>query len=211
MSSFVINPYRFAAAAGGFAYEYLAAYTDATNLTTYTFTGVDFGAADANRHIVVGFTSRSGSNIEVVSATIGGVTATIDAATIVSQNHSALLRANVTSGTSGTVSVTLNTGSSRAAIGVYRIVASGLTVVDADNAFGGASASVTLDTGDGCVIAAAADSGSTMTWTNLTEDNDGVVEFLNYSTASDTSASGSLTVTATSSSAANRLAAAAYA
>ena len=196
MSAFVINPYAFAGAT--FEFAYLDVYTDVNNLTTYTFNNVDFGVADANRHIIVAVMARSGGSLEVSSATIGGVSATIDAKTAAQLNHSAIVRANVTSGTSGTVSVTFSAGSLRAAIGVYRVVANALVVSDADTAAGGASANVTLDTGAGCVIAAAADNQATISWTNVTEDAGGNLEVLTYSSASAATTAGSLTVTVTS-------------
>jgi hypothetical protein len=208
VSAFVINPYAFTGPT--FEFAYLAGYTDAANLTTYTFNSVDFGVADANRHIVVAFMSRGGSSIiEVSSATIGGVSATIDAKTDVINNCVAVLRANVTSGTSGTVSVTLSVGSLRAAIGVYRLVAGALVVSDADTATG-TTAAVTLDTGAGCVIAAAVNQTTTISWTNATENTGGDLEFSTYSSASAATTAGSLTVTATSTNSGTRLAAVSY-
>lgn len=199
MSAFVINPYAFAGPT--FEFAYLGAYTDAANLTTYTFNSVDFGVADANRHIVVAFASRAGNLFTVSSASIGGVSATIDVQASQSGsggNTAAIIRANIATGTSGTVSVTLSAGSARAAIGVYRIVASNFAVVDTDSATGGSSNSRTVDTGVGAVIAASADASSATTWTNLTENADGIVEFLNYSWASGASTAGTLAVTCNS-------------
>src|SRR3990167_7900479 len=105
-------------------FSFLQANSDATNLTTYTWSAQNLGTASSDRYIIVAIISRQvGTTAPTVSsASIGGVSATI-----VRQNNSgvsnlntvAFILANVPTGTTGDVVVTFGSQQVRAAIGMY--------------------------------------------------------------------------------------------
>lgn len=210
MSAFVINPYAF----GGdniTSLSFIESKTSTADATTYTITGVDFGAADSNRRVVIGFASRSAnSGHNVSSATIGGITATVLAqhTANVGGGHSlvALIAADVPTGTSGTVEVTLSNGAVRAIIGVYRILANNALVFanSASSSATATSTSVTVSVEKGVLLAVAITftTGSTLSFSGIANDNfDATAESANAGMASELiTASASQTVTATRSS-----------
>lgn len=214
MSAFVINPYRFVSD-NITSLSFIESKTSASALTTYTITGVDFGAADSNRRIVIAFASRSGnSGHSVSSATIGGVSATIAAqhTANVGGGHSlvAVLSAEVPTGASGTVAVTLSNGAVRAGFGVYRIISnSALAVADSTSAdtvsTGSAiSLSATVDVEKGALIAVAITftTGPTLSFSGIANDDfDATVGSANIGSASElVTAISAQTITATRSS-----------
>ena len=215
MSAFVINPYSFASD-NITSFEFLQSTTDAANLATYTLTGVNFGAAAANRRILVAFATRSGNaGHSLSSATIGGVSATIVA------QHSAsvgggvslvgIIAADVPTGTTGTVAITLSNGAVRFAMGTYRVQsAAALTVADSafdDTVAGGnaASISTTVDVEKGILIAVAStfSAGQTLSFSGIANNdfNATVEAGANTASASETiAAPAAQTITATRSS-----------
>lgn len=127
-------------------FAYLGNAIDSADLATYTFPAFALGSADANRQIIVGFATRAGGARTIVSATIGGVSATIDIQQASGQNDQvAILRAKVPSGSTGDIVVELSGGSSRAGIFVYRCIASSLTLHDSDSGGGSTSVNMFLD------------------------------------------------------------------
>ena len=100
--------------------------TDLGNKTIYTFSGMNFGAADADRWIWIlggGYDGSTGANIS--SVTIGGITAT----TVFKYGFNPpgrpslvrfAYRANVPTGTTGDVVLTFNQTMNDAGIGVFR-------------------------------------------------------------------------------------------
>jgi hypothetical protein len=88
-----------------------------TNLTTYSFTGLDFGAAQGDRYIIGVAVSGTAAR-SISSATIGGVTARV----VVSASgggavdrNAGIVIANVPTGATGTIAVTW-----RAAVRIVR-------------------------------------------------------------------------------------------
>jgi hypothetical protein len=158
VSAFVINPYAFVSDNIS-EFSFLQATGDDANLTTYTFNNVNFGTADANRRIVIGVATRPG--LAISSATIGGVSATILAESTStvggSTNLLAFISADVPTGSSGTVGVTLTAGAARMLIATYRVVSnSPLVLVDDDaSASTGTSTSVSISTDNGIVLVGA--------------------------------------------------------
>ena len=147
---------------------------DSDNLTTYTFSGKSFGAASTDRKIIVGAWTRDTSSINVVSATIGGVSASVvidHACTSGSMKSIALLIADVPTGTTGDVVITYNTQSSDCYIIVY--ATTGLTSSTPTDT--SEPASTTLDVMKGGVVVALSENPSTTqsaSWSGLTEDLD---------------------------------------
>lgn len=163
MSAFVINPYRFVSD-NITSFEFLQATTDTANATTYTINNVNFGTADANRRIVIGIASRStNATYTVSSATIGGVSATIlaqnDQTLAGARNVHAYIAADVPTGSSGTVSITMNAGGLRLQISTYRVISNSALVLaddDANLSTGTNSATLTISAENGIVLCAAA-------------------------------------------------------
>lgn len=166
---------------------YTSSQVDASNATTYTFTGMSFGAASADRQTVVCFATTGVNNGGTISsATINGVTATVLVQRLSTSTIVGVLSAANPTGTSGTVSVTLSTGKGRAAISVYKLTGSATGAFDTANAASGDPISGLIDVPlQGSAIAiAAAQVATAVTWTGLTEDADIVTESFVLSSAS---------------------------
>lgn len=108
-------------------YSYLATVTDVSSVlanVARTFSAVNFGAAHADRQVVVVWSGRTGSQATgTPTVVIGGVTATqVVGLTGGAGAQIAMFRANVPSGSSGSVVVTINQSSSDGVIHVYRVV-----------------------------------------------------------------------------------------
>ena len=187
------------------------AAVDTTNQTTYTFSTKSFGAADANRQIIVsiaGFHSADARSISTV--TIGGVSATINVQethTISGSRQSGIAIANVPTGTTGNVVVTWDNTMTSCAIVVYRTVGASTTAHDTATDPGAASGVVTgtLDIPSGGIaVAVVAWKGSASppmtTWTVATETEDTTVENNEtYSSATHNVSGSGITITATAS------------
>src|SRR3989304_2575129 len=89
------------------------------NTDVYTFADADLGAAASDRQIIVGI---SWPAQDVVSVTIGGVTATLvtDVYSGISAVRNAFYKANVPTGTTGDIVVTLNGATARMGICWWR-------------------------------------------------------------------------------------------
>lgn len=182
---------------------------DISNLTTYTFSSVNFGTADGARYIICGVSSRAGGSSTINSVTIGGVTASIvvqiNSAADSGFNTAGIAIAAVPTGTSGDVVVVFSAGQARATIYLWSSTTlESATASDFDsNAANDPSVNIDCPA-NGFIIAVASFSvgtGST-TWTGLTEDYDQALESnLNVTMASDNfvAAQTGLTVSANSS------------
>jgi len=95
--------------------------------SSVSFTSQAFGSADPTRVVIVCATGTAGGAASLSSATIGGVSATIQVQTNgAARGLSAIISAAVPTGTTGTVSLTYNTSVSRIAIGVWSAINMGL-------------------------------------------------------------------------------------
>lgn len=167
---------------------FLTTDTSSANSTTYTFSSLTFGTAAADRYIVACFTTRGGgSNADIDSVTIGGVTATevINATALQATvwNGTAIFIAAVPSGTSGDVVVTYNVSTLRCGCSLYRLTGLGSATAHdtaSDTTFSGGELTDTIDVPAGGIVIAASgqDSGTTpgYTWTGVTEEYDEAVE-----------------------------------
>lgn len=93
------------------------------NLSVYTFPNQSFGAAHANRLIIVGLAFRSGTAVTVSSVTIGGVAATVDVEARNTSNgvsSAVICHAAVPTGATGDVVLTLSAAAVRAGCVTYR-------------------------------------------------------------------------------------------
>ena len=191
-----------------------------TDLTTYTFSGMELGAAHSNRKIVVHVVMSDGSAGTTISTlTIGGISAAVvsDGVTNASADGagastslSAQWMAAVPTGTTGDIVVTFSAESNNCAITVYRLINAATTAfhvatditADGSNAV---SASLNIP-GFGVAIGSVRWQGNgatrTTTWDGLTENVDETIEATStYSSASKYFATGQsgLTITATAS------------
>lgn len=180
------------------------AYTDTgvdtTDTTTFTFTNRAVGTAAADRKVIVGVYSRisSGTTLAVSGMTIGGITANlvtgtnntlIDGAT---SSHTSIWEADVPTGTTATVVVTMNLTAQRCAIAVWS--GTGITVLPptSDVAVYGQTTNINTAvslnadvtaTSVAVAIAGWAATPLTSSWTGMSEDVDAPVETNTYTAA----------------------------
>lgn len=183
-------------------------YNTPSGSNPYTFASVSIGSASSDRYVIVAWLAAQDAGVGFSSATIGGVSAT----TIVSNNqnggHAAIFIANVTSGTTANIVVTLDGAitAGQQAIAVW--TATGLSSTTAVNSgsdvANSGTQSVTLSTASGgfavagCVRGSGA--GATTSWTNATSRFDRSPSIGEQSAADSTSTTGSnLTITSTNS------------
>lgn len=185
------------------AATFLQAATSASDLTTYTFSGQNLGAADAGRYIVVGVQARgTATPLALSSVTVGGVSATIVAQQANSANIAALVIAAVPTGTTGDIVVTFSVVVLRCAIQAYRVLGIDSATASDTGASTAADPTTSLDIpAEGVAIGACMSGGVDMrvTWTGLTEDYDATTEsFLSATSAHDefVTAQTGLTITA---------------
>lgn len=190
--------------------RYVTTVSSTTDLTTYTFSNASIGTAASDRYVIVGFSASTGTaGITISSVTIAGITATLlskaEYSATSASRVSGIYMAAVPTGTTATIVVTYSSTMARMALNVYRCI--GLPTItphSTASVTGASGTAYTLDVSGssaGFVIAQAAVQASTsFTWTGLTEDSDSVIEAaITQSAAStNTSASGSVPVTATS-------------
>jgi hypothetical protein len=200
----------------GGASQAQAAYADydfqVVNQQTYTFTGIDIGAASSDRHVVV--IIGGGANSRTVSSvTVNGQPCTVVATTTFSVRDAgmAITDSPVTSGTTATIVVTWSGSNNRCHIGTYAVTGlQSTTPTDTgiDSGTGTPSnRSTTLDIsaggiGIGLFVNSSGSAGST-TWGGLTEDfdlaGDGTICFSGASLESSSAQTG-LSITADGSS-----------
>jgi hypothetical protein len=170
---------------------------DATDLSTYTFSSVNFGDPAASRYVIVAiFCRTTNGDPSLTSVTIGGVTATLAAK--ISQYESgsifdmtAIYYANVPSGRTGDIVATFSNSQIRCAYAAGTskkgiVLHDTLTDVDAGTA--GVTVGGGIDLFHGGLIVAAsetADNGPSASWSGATEVVYGDIagEYMSYSMA----------------------------
>lgn len=159
------------------ALSFLQTAGDATDLTTYTFSSQNLGATASDRFIICAITGRSsdGSARTLSSATIGGVTATINCQINNSGSMSAIVAASVPTGTTGDVVLVFSSTMTDANIALYRATGlSSATAIDTGTSSADPGTdTLTIKSGGVLVGIATDDDGThTCTWTGLTENYD---------------------------------------
>lgn len=130
---------------------YVTSTYSSANNTSYSFAGVSFGSAPGARKVVIGVMTNNAGNttVNLTSASIGGVSASIDLQQAIFGDGRpcvAIISASVPGGTtSGTVSLTFDTSRGGCSIGVYNIP--GATAWDG-SAWSGIGVDVTTQTAD---------------------------------------------------------------
>lgn len=182
---------------------FLQSNTSTTDLTTYTFSSENLGAADSGRYIIVALIGHRTTAVacSLSTLTVGGVSATIIKQSGTTQYATALAIALVPTGTTGDIVATWNGTCSRMGLSVYRALNVNPTP-EADGLSTANPQTSTLSVSAGSVQVAIGSSTltSTATWSGtngLTEDMDAAVsDGGRFSTASRTSPT-ALSVTGT--------------
>ncbi len=164
---------------------FVAATSDTSDATTYTFTNHAIGTASADRCVVVKILGRRGAaTVTTVDAvTIGGVSATVVKQLSVEEagaaNIFAVASLTVAAGTTATIAVTFSAALLRARISVSAMtgVATCTTLADSEESEA-ADPTFSLDVPDegSAVSVCGAASGGAVAWTGLTETDDAVLE-----------------------------------
>lgn len=162
------------------AVNFLQANANTSTLTTYTFSGENIGTASGGRYVFVGVTGRSVVGGGIASATIGGITATIDVSVVNSSSNyttAGIIKAAVPTGTTGDVVITFSSEQLRCGIGVWYAPSISTATPTSTGSSTAAAPTANMDVNDGGFIVACAYNAttSTATWTNLTEQYDATI------------------------------------
>lgn len=162
--------------------SYCGVYSSTADASSYSFTGVNIGAAATSRLVVVVLlSSQVGTTDIVTSVTIGGVAATKHVSTGAGNPDVGIFSLSVPTGTSTTVNVTLNTSDSRSAIAVFSLYDLQSTSPQSVNSVGSTpassvSTSVAVKKDGITIVGATGNSGTANTATNWTISVDQDVE-----------------------------------
>lgn len=169
-----------------FSVSYLGNTASVSNNTTYTFSGESLGVAASSREIFVAVSWNGGVALRTLSsATIGGISATIQVQDGVSNGTTlslgaAIISAAVPTGTTGNIVCTFSgSGNTMCDIGKFRVVSKTAIIATAHDApttsNSVATTSVNINVGtNGALIAAYnnSDTGN-VTWGNITKQYEG--------------------------------------
>lgn len=183
---------------GGSILTWLDWDTLINNAASYSFTSKTLGVANANRRIVV-VARHATSGPNITACTVAGITAT----QLQNAGENYLFIADVPTGTSGTIALTLDGTTANMSISWYRLITSNATPTFDDRediTSGGtqdADLSVTVPSGGAFVAHSYVEDTSdrAATWTSATEDLDAFPESAtraNFSTASGTASTSTL-------------------
>jgi len=179
---------------------------DESNLSSYTFSTKSFGTASSDRRMIVGVSAPANTNFGTITGmTIGGVTATQLVQTEDADGYSdfAIYGADVPTGATGDVVVTLSASPDRCGIAIFATTGIlSLTPTDTGTV-NTASVDLTdsINVSSGGIIVgfvSCENASNAWTWTNLTERVDDIITSASSaSAASDAYASAqSVSVTA---------------
>lgn len=168
--------------------SYVTSASSTSDLTVYTFSSQSLGAAASDRKIILGVGTRSDRNVS--SCTIGGVTATkvLEYRQTGDSNTSTILIADVPTGSTGDVVVTLSGSGALCGISIYRVtglLSSTAHATAVDGTGNPSSINVNVPAGGFAVgvVTVEATSG-TITWVGIDENYDAVIDaFMPFSTA----------------------------
>lgn len=165
--------------------------------TGRTFSGLSIGTAAADRVIAIALNFRSASSQAAMTATIGGISATVVMGTEADASnffYSCIIYAAVPTGTTADLvlsNLTADSGTTATmALSVHRIIGASATAEATGTVTGSTTLSTTINsTAGGVVIAAAMGNapGPDCTWTNITEETD----ILTPNSGADTSSTAS--------------------
>jgi hypothetical protein len=172
---------------------------DGASLSSYSFTGKAIGTASDDRLVVVGF--GGGPTETLLSASIGGVGATVIESEITQTFKAYLVAAFVPTGTTADIDLVWTGALNRIGIAWWTITGlDNLTPIDTGKSVAGPpSDSInTIDDGAAVAYSVAATGSVTHVWTGVTERFDQTVESTTRHSGGDAATNGgSLTITAT--------------
>lgn len=167
---------------------------DTGNKASYSFSSLSLGAANDNRYIIVAVhvTYATGDGVPTAVTVAGNSCTKIKQATFVGDYgatyHVSLWRVALTTGTTGTVAVTLPGGNTNygCGVGVWRLIHEDGTLYDSAANAGDVGGSLSVDTPSGGALVAASieEDGNQSTWTGANEDYDSVYNDYNSQRAS---------------------------
>lgn len=191
------------AAAPAFALTFTDDAVDPSDSAAYPFAGMSFGAADATRRIIVGIAARHGTNLtqSLGTVTIGGVTASVVKQSTSTNGGgweiSAIVIADVPTGTTGDVVVNITNGATRCGIAVWSMIGASSGTASATGSHENANpltGNLNIPTNGVAVGIATGTGGTSAAWTNLTERVDAAMEStVLYSAADATFTTGGVT------------------
>ena len=200
------SQYYFDTAGASLTSTFQTGASSISDLTTYTFSAQAIGAASVNRRVVVFAGWAAGGALTISTATIGGVTATVDGAVALGTNRAlSAISAVVPTGTTADVVITLSAGAVRLGIGVWTLDGQPSTPTGQTDSSSLISDTLSVTTGtDEFVLSAALssiDTGTTIVWTGATERsqieiNDGTNDIgISFADMASTSPTTSMTYT----------------
>lgn len=154
------------------------AYVTTSGGTSFTFTNVSFGDEAPNRKIVVGVITYATLGRTYSSVTIGGVTASLVIKLDGAGNPAAtaLYEADLPSGTSGDVTVTVSGSVQCFGISVYRMIDAGSVSGTYSDSTDPYQAAIDVPSGGAAIGFGRIVSTQTATWSGLDETVDQIVE-----------------------------------
>lgn len=158
--------------------EYGSQGSAASSSGTATIAGLDFNAEASDRIIAASLAMENAAgSVSISGCTIGGVTAALGRAANQNGRRAEIWTADVPSGTSGDVVVTLAGGDTTVSASTYSVTGADSTLSDTDAATGsGSTIAITALTipSDGVGIAAWCNASVTgsVAWTGASEDHD---------------------------------------
>ena len=166
--------------------------------TSYTFSSTALGTAAANRTIVVavGYHS-SGSVVAINSITVGGTGLSSTLSTAESTMQTQIWEGDITTGTSEDIVVTFASGVTRVGIGVWAVYGVGASDDNSSVNWPTESTDINISAGGvaiGYVINHS--NNAAVSWTNMTERFDDVIDYTSHSGA-DTSSATAVNATVT--------------
>lgn len=159
--------------------QYITEVSDSVSRTEYTFSGVSFGSAGADRIVALCIETRKtgGDLCEVVECTIGGVSASVvfqqASAPSGTVNYAGIVAAHVPTGTSGTIYIKFSLPVLRVGAQVVSVTGS---LVDADASLDDhPSVEFDIPAGGAALGCLSVASSQAFDWVGLTEDYRGLV------------------------------------
>lgn len=160
----------------------------ASDLTTYTFTSKSIGTENPTRKVIVSVSSIADAlgSTSISSLTVGGISATVAVSQVSGDGgFCGLAIADVPTGTTASVVVTMANLQSRMGIGVWAAydLTSSTPTDTATSTADPASLNLDLVAGDIAVAAVFNNTNGTATWTGATERFDAIIDGAQYSGA----------------------------
>jgi hypothetical protein len=181
----------FAGGGGAITANYIIDAGSFSNSTSYTFSALSFGVAEATREIYVCILSRTTSTGSNPAVTIGGVSATLlvgnyVAGSVTTTSH--IYKASVPTGTTGDIVVNYSNSMLKCGVFVYRVTGNPTTSTASAAGTGTpVTANITPATGSLAIACGVgANNDAILSFNGITEDLDTFVEGMSINCGSGT-------------------------